>query len=125
MAKVAHVDRKVSDAEFDSIVQAMRHHWDVTLEEATLVGEVAVSALDVNYDTFRMLREFASCTTVNERRRFLEVLFEISVADGGLSNEESEEIRRIARGLNLTHKDYVKAKISRRKGPNVNPSREA
>lgn len=118
MAKVAHVDREVSDGEFEGIVRALRTYWGISLEEATLVAEIAVSAIDVNYDIFRMLRELASWTTVDERRRFLDILFEISMADGALSNDEAEEIRRIARGLNLTHKDYINAKVRRHTRPN-------
>jgi uncharacterized tellurite resistance protein B-like protein len=48
---------------------------------------------------------------VEERRHVIELLFAISAADGAMSLDEIEEIRVIARGLNLTHKDFIQAKL--------------
>ena len=112
MAKVAHVDRQVSQAEFDGIVQAIRDHWQLNLTEATLVAEVAVSAVDVTYDAYRMMRELASTTDDRERQQFLEILFEVAAADGDMSYQEMEEIRLIAQGLNMSHREYIDAKLA-------------
>jgi uncharacterized tellurite resistance protein B-like protein len=111
MAKVAQIDREVSEAEFNQIVSAIRTKWNVSQEAATFVAEVAVSAVDVTYDIFRMMREMVDSTTEVERRRFLVALFAVANAEGGISHDEHEEIRLIARGLNLTHKDFIDAKM--------------
>lgn len=111
MAKVAYVDREVKDSEFEGIVSAMQAHWNIGLEAATFVAEVAVSAVDVNYDTFRMMREMTTSTSEEERRRFLDVLFTVAGADGDVSYDETEEIRTISRGLNMSHKEFIDAKV--------------
>jgi len=111
MAKIAHLDRQVTDEEFANMVAIIRDRWNVTEQAATLVAEVAISAVDVTYDTFRMMRELATGASVEERRRVVELLFAISAADGEMSVDEIEEIRVIARGLNLTHKDFIQAKL--------------
>jgi uncharacterized tellurite resistance protein B-like protein len=85
--------------------------WGVSEEAATFVVEVAISAVDVTYDTFRLMRELATSATEDERRHVVEILFAISAADGDMSIEEVEEIRVISRGLNLTHKDFIDAKL--------------
>jgi uncharacterized tellurite resistance protein B-like protein len=111
MAKVAQVDREVSDAEFNTIVGAIKNFWSLSQEQAALVAEVAVSAVDVTYDTFRMMRELTERTSEEERRQFLRALFAVANADGDISIEETEEIRLIAQGINLTHRDFIDAKL--------------
>lgn len=111
MAKIAQVDREVSEAEINRMIEVIAGNWNLSKEEATFVAEVAVSAVDVTYDTFRMMRELATSTTEEERRRVLVVLFAIGAADGDISFDETEEIRLIARGLDLTHKDFIDAKL--------------
>jgi uncharacterized tellurite resistance protein B-like protein len=111
MAKIAHLDRQVTDEEFTNMVAIIRDRWNVTEQAATFVAEVAISAVDVTYDTFRMMRELTTGASVAERRHVVQLLFAISAADGDMSVDEIEEIRVIARGLNLTHKDFIQAKL--------------
>jgi uncharacterized tellurite resistance protein B-like protein len=111
MAKIAQMDREVTEAEFNRMVEVITQNWHLGIEEATFVAEIAVSAVDVTYDTFRMMRELATSTSEAERRRVLVVLFAVGAADGDISFEETEEIRLIARGLDLTHKDFIDAKL--------------
>ena len=111
MAKIAQLDRQVTEEEFADMVAIFEDIWGVSEEAATFVVEVAISAVDVTYDTFRMMRELATGATEDERRHVVELLFAISAADGDMSVDEIEEIRVIARGLNLTHKDFIDAKL--------------
>jgi len=53
MAKIAHLDRQVTDAEFADMVAIFQDIWGVGRQEATFVVEVAVSAVDQTYDIFR------------------------------------------------------------------------
>jgi uncharacterized tellurite resistance protein B-like protein len=111
MARVAHVDREVTEDEFDRMVHALQAGWDITREAAAFVAEVAVSEVSADLDYFRLTRQFCTSTTEDERVRFLDVLFAVADADGHVSHEEIEEIRRIARSLNLTHKQFIGAKL--------------
>ena len=112
MARVAHVDRKVTEDEFDAMVESLQAGWDITREIAAYVAEVAVSQVGAALDYYRVVREFFTATTEDERVRFLEVLFAVADADGRVSHYEIEEIRRIANGLNLTHKQFIDAKLT-------------
>ena len=111
MARVAHVDREVTEDEFDRMVHALQAGWDITPEAAAFVAEVAVSEASAELDFFRLTRQFFTSTTEVERVRFLDVLFAVADADGRVSYDEIEEIRRIARSLNLTHKQFIGAKL--------------
>jgi uncharacterized tellurite resistance protein B-like protein len=111
LARVAHVDKDVTEEELEGMVRELRAGWDVTEEAAILVAEVAVSEVSADLDYFRLTREFFSSTTETERVRFLDVLFAVADADGQISHYETEEIRRIAFSLNLTHQQFINAKL--------------
>lgn len=111
MARVAHVDREVTEGEFDAMVEALQENWQLPTEAAAIVAEVAISAVAENMDYYRMAREFFSCTNEEERVHFLDVLFAVADGDGQVSHEEIEQIRSIARHLKLTHKQFIDAKL--------------
>ena len=111
MAKVAYQDREVTDTEIAKMIEAIENNWGLSKEESTFLAEVAVSSVDVTYDSFRMMRELVTDTTLEERRHVVEVLFAIAAADGEMSFDEIEEIRLIARGLELSHRDFIDAKL--------------
>ena len=111
MAKIAYEDRRVTDTEIAKMIEAIEDNWGLNNEEAAFLAEVAVSSVDVTYDAFRMMRELVTGTTIEERRHVVEVLFAIAAADGDISFDETEEIRLIARSLELTHRDFIDAKL--------------
>ena len=111
MARIAKIDRTVTDDELNAMISLIEEHWALGPEAAAFVANVAVSSLDVNYDYYRMTREFATSTTLEERQGFLVALFVIAGADKDVSFEETEEIRLVSRGINVTHQDFIDAKL--------------
>lgn len=111
MARVAFVDRQVTEAERGMIMQSLQNHWGLSPLEASLVAESALSEISKGMDYFRLTRQFFECTTEEERLRFLDVLFAITAADGGTTFDETEEIRSIANVLKLTHQQFIAAKL--------------
>lgn len=112
MAKVAHIDGELTDNERQNMAQAIQRHWALGDAAAEFVVEVAVAKVDDTYDTVRMMGELAATASEAERKQFLTALFALAAADGDLSIPEHEEIRFIARGLNLTHEDFIAAKLA-------------
>lgn len=111
MAKVAQLDRQVTDEEFAAMGLALQEKWGVKKETAVFITEVAVAEITASQDVFRMYREFTTITTEDERVRFVEALFAVAAADGDVSFDETEEIRNISRGLNLYHHQFIEAKM--------------
>ncbi len=111
MAQVAYQDRAVTDEERAAMVAALQERLGVTGETAVFITEVALSQISATQDTFRMQREFATITSEAERERFVELLFVVAAADGQASFDETEEIRRLAMGLNLSHTQFINAKL--------------
>lgn len=111
MAKVAQMDRQVTDEEFKAMSAALQDNWDVAQETAVFITEVAAAEITATQDVFRMYREFTTMTTEDERIQFVEALFAVAAADGDVSFDETEEIRTISNGLNLYHHQFIEAKM--------------
>jgi uncharacterized tellurite resistance protein B-like protein len=111
LARVAYVDREVTDGEFQQIEQALQQAWGVSPAAAAVVAEVAVSAISKDLDYYRLSREFFDATTEDERVRFLDALFAVTISDGHATDEEIEEIRAISNGLLLSHDQFIAAKL--------------
>lgn len=112
MARVAYVDRQVTDAEFASLVKRIQTHYGLDRDAAGLVAEVAVSTVSKDMDYYRLSREFFEHTTEEERLNFVAALFQVAAADGRVSHQEMEEIRTIANVLKLIHKQFIDAKLT-------------
>lgn len=112
LARVAHADENIAEVERAAIAESLEREWGLSRQAALLVTDVATSEIPKSLDDFRLRREFFSSTTPRERLEFLEALFTVAAADGELSNEEVEEIRSIARALKLTHREFIRAKMS-------------
>ena len=110
MARVAHVDQVVTNDEVSTMVEALQAGWDLLPEDAALVAEVAVSEVGADLDYYRLVREFFTSTTKEERIDFLGTLFAVAAADGEVSSQESLEIRHIGRDLNLTQQQFLEAR---------------
>jgi len=111
MARIAYVDREVTEGEFGSMASAIQEYLHLDREQAGFVAEVAVSEISKDLDYYRLSREFFEATTEEERIRFLDVLFAVAAADGIVSHAEMEEIRTVTTVLKLGHQLFIDAKL--------------
>lgn len=111
MARLAHVDRRMSQEESDAIAKALQEHWPLSPEATAIVTEVADETIAGNMDYYRLAREFFRITTEKERLQFVDTLFAVASADGLATTEETELIRSIAKNLKLTHRQFIQAKL--------------
>jgi uncharacterized tellurite resistance protein B-like protein len=58
------------------------------------------------------VKRFNDFTTRTERKEFLHCLFAVANAADQTSFDEIEEIREIAKGLELSHQDFIDAKLT-------------
>jgi uncharacterized tellurite resistance protein B-like protein len=112
LARVATADSEVSSHEQVAMAEALQDRWNLSHEVAGSVAALAISEVETGLDFFRLSREFFDATSREERLRFVEVLFQIGYSDGDLSHTETEEIRHIANGLKLSHREFIDAKLS-------------
>jgi uncharacterized tellurite resistance protein B-like protein len=112
LARVAHVDEEVVPGEMEVMTAALQAHMEVDAETAVFVSEVAISPAAHNLDLIRTARQYATATEHREERlHLLDLLFAVAIADGYATQEEIEEIRAISKSLQLTHKEFIDAKL--------------
>ncbi|MHC4145943.1 MAG: TerB family tellurite resistance protein [Planctomycetota bacterium] len=81
-------------------------------QEAQVVAEISCNRTLKGLDYFHLTKEFFDCTGIHERRKFLKCLFQIANAANKTSYDETEEIRKIAKSLKLSHNDFIEAKLT-------------
>ncbi len=111
MARVAWVDREISETEKTAIREELRKQWNLDGAEADLVSEMSCSRVIKGLDHFRLGRSFFEATTPGERKRFLKCLFHIANANQKISHPEIIEIRKIADSLKIPHSDFIEEKL--------------
>ena len=112
MARVAGVDHVVSEEETKVMGEVLRRHWTLTNEQAQLVAEISHHRIFRGLDSVRLVTRFKELTTRTERKEFLHCLFEVANAADQTAFEEIEEIRSIVKGLDLSHQDFLDAKLA-------------
>jgi uncharacterized tellurite resistance protein B-like protein len=112
LARVAHADLAISEAEMRGMEALVREHAGLPAAEAALVVEMAKThqRLFGVTEGYLAAREFRAHSTRDDRLRLLDALFAVSAADGVVSVDEEELIRQIASELGLEHDDYVAAR---------------
>jgi len=113
LGRVAHADLDISREETRAMERAVRELGGLGAEEAILVVQMAKAQHRIfgSTDNFTVTRGFTLSTSREQRLALLECLFAVSAADEKVSGEEENEIRRVAKELELTHDDYVEARV--------------
>jgi uncharacterized tellurite resistance protein B-like protein len=116
LGRVAHADLDISREETLAMERAVQQLGGLAEEEAILVVQMAKAQhrLFGATDNFSITRSFTLSTAREQRLALLECLFAVSAADEHISGVEENEIRRIGQELDLTHDDYIEARIKYR-----------
>jgi uncharacterized tellurite resistance protein B-like protein len=112
MARIAGVDHVVSSEETKVMSGVLKRHWTLTEEQAQLVAEISHHRIFRGLDSVRLVKRFKELTTRTERKEFLNCLFEVANAADQTSFEEIEEIRSLVKGMDLSHQDFLDAKLA-------------
>lgn len=112
LARISAVDSGISEDEKQVIKDVLAAGWDLSEQEAEVVAEISCDRTLRGLDYFRLTRGFFECTSLDERRNFIKCLFAIANASEKTSFDETEEIRKIAKSLKLSHRDFIDAKLT-------------
>ena len=111
MARVAGVDHEISAEEMQIMQEVLKTTWKLSDSEAQLVSEISHHRVFRGLDGVRLVKEFNKHTSRTERKDFLACLFQVANAANHTSYEEIEEIRSMAKGMELDHQDFIDAKL--------------
>jgi uncharacterized tellurite resistance protein B-like protein len=110
LARVGYVDENFLPQEKEFIQKLLRDVWGISPLLAEAVCAVAMEAAN-GLDLFRLIQETKATLSANKRKTLLEALFALALAEGKMTGEEIEEIRKIAYGLEFTHREFINAKL--------------
>jgi uncharacterized tellurite resistance protein B-like protein len=66
-------------------------------------------------DRARLISEYTADAGFEDRVELLDLLFAVAAADGALTHPELEELRGISAAMNLSHRQYIDAKLRAKK----------
>ena len=119
LGRVAMVDGDFDEDEHKAIVSILESTWNVDSNLAYIIGELVKKRVeDGETDIHQAVNyEYLACnyfeeTDYEERKQFIELLFQVANASEKTSFKEIEEIRAISMDLKVSHKDYIAAKLT-------------
>ncbi|PIP72730.1 MAG: hypothetical protein COW89_04830 [Nitrospinae bacterium CG22_combo_CG10-13_8_21_14_all_47_10] len=111
MAVIAHADGHFDPAEKKALKRCLVDQFSLKGKELALLFEVVEEQARQDFDFYEVATELNRVASYNDRIHLMECLFEVSIADGGMSYEEAEEIRRITKALRIPHKTFIEYKV--------------
>jgi len=103
-------DERATIAEILDAMSTLQHR-DVDIIVDIVESEVLS---DIGY--FSFAHELDELATPEERMRVLALLFDVAAADGEITHEELEEIRKISKALHIDHQSFIAAKMAAMEG---------
>lgn len=110
MGRVAYADQELSEDEISAMQQVLQGAWSLHSRHAAVVVEFVLDAARSRLDDRRLLREFYEVSTEQERADFIDVLFDIARAQGGILSGEYDTIQRISQALKLPSEVFENAR---------------
>jgi uncharacterized tellurite resistance protein B-like protein len=116
LSRVARADMNISDDETRKMEQLVVGLSGLTEEQAILAVQIAKTQATLfgGTENFLVTDEFNKLATQEEKLSLLNCLFAVAAADKSISGVEEREIRLIANELQLTHSDFINARLAYR-----------
>ncbi len=115
LLEVAHSDDHFSVQEGEHIVEVLKEKFDLSAEYALDLMKLAMEEREESVDMWRFTNVVDNNYSQAEKQSVLESLWEVIYADEELHPREEYIVRRITTLLNLTHKQFIEAKLNVKK----------
>jgi uncharacterized tellurite resistance protein B-like protein len=111
MGVVAQADGEITTTELQEIRHRLsslgQFESDALETLMAIIEEESVRGLDRS----RLISQYTSPLNFEERIDLLDLLFAVAAADGGLTHAELEELRGMSAAMNVSHRQYINAKL--------------
>ena len=111
LGRVGYVDNEFLPQEEAFMKKVLSETWDASPPVAEVITEIAIETVRHGVDLHRLVKEVKETMSKPEKKILLEGIFALAMAEGRMSNEEVEEIRKIAYMLDFSHKQFIDAKL--------------
>jgi uncharacterized tellurite resistance protein B-like protein len=112
LGRIAHADDDFSQEEKVEITILLKETTDMEHEDIDVVMQTIEDETLTGIDLKSITRTFYNLSDEPQRLQLLNSLFLVAGSDGHIDPEEVDEIERIAVGLNMTHRDILRAKAN-------------
>ena len=112
---VAEADEKFLATEDEKIREILATYSKISEEEIEAVMASTREAARERIDLHRFTREVTKELPYNVKLSIIETLFRVACCDKELDHEETEIIRKISGLFQISHKDFINAKITIKK----------
>ena len=111
LGRVVGVDETIRAEEEEALHRVLAAHSDLDGDMRELVVSVVKEEALKGLDRYRLIQGFLEVSDRTGCRQLVDCLFDVATADRDLPREEHEEIRSIAYGLGLSHREFIAAKL--------------
>ena len=112
---VAQADERFLPEEKEQIKEVLKSYAHVAETDMPYILSSIEQAERERIDLHTFTREVSQDLSYGVKTEIIEHLFRLACIDGDLAHEEHEEIRKIAGLFNVSHKDFIDAKIKVKK----------
>lgn len=112
MARVAYVDFKLEASELKHISKVLQEWTEFDQQTIDKISQVAVRHIKelAGLENHLYVYPLRDVLDRDSRFKIVEALFALAAADGSVENVESEEIRMISKGLELSDRHFMVAR---------------
>lgn len=114
LARVAYVDFIITFDEKLQIENSLMSWTSIPLEQITAIAEIAINHIKelAGLENHMYVHHLKPFLTIQQRYELIETLFALAASDGVVENIESEEIRLINKGFDLSDQHFLSARAT-------------
>ena len=111
MGIVAKADGEIEFRELQEIRRQIQSHGTFEPEALDTLMRIIEEESLRGLDRARLIFEYTADSGFEDRVELLDLLFAVAAVDGALTHPELEELRGISAAMNLSHRQYIDAKL--------------
>jgi len=110
LVEMSRADFDESAIEQDRIRELVQVRFGLNPESAAELYEIAAEEADNSVSLYELTRLVNQEFSADEKRRIVELMWEVAYADGRLDKHEEHLVRKVAELIYLPHKDFIQTK---------------
>ncbi|MEX2016486.1 MAG: TerB family tellurite resistance protein [Candidatus Hydrogenedentales bacterium] len=111
LLEVARADEEFTSAERDHVIETLKQRFQLSYSDANELVETATASRDQSNDLWSFTSDISRHCDTPERIRIMEEIWRVVYADGQLEAHEDFLVHRLAKLLNITHKELIETKM--------------
>lgn len=111
LIEMAKTDNEFSEEEQDRIVLILKKEFDLSDAMCDELISLATAELKASLDLWQFTTLINSHYSVDEKIRLMELIWRVVYADGKLDKHEDYLVKKLAKLLNLRHREMIDAKL--------------